>query len=227
MSSKTSSQKLSEIKKQRSHNESQEHDKSEEETYKCECGRIALTEAQLKSHKKMCSEVAGDDSVLKSVSEDTCSEWRSMIFDGITSAQIEQEYNYSSNTIRIHLKGDCSHSDSDIEYDPSKRRWVHARHNKLEECVCGKKFLTSEQLKSHKANCDELCTETQTGSVIPEEVCSTWRRTLGEYESIPQMAKTIDYSVYALRRHIRGDCNHEQLSFYWEYTGRYWEARQK
>jgi len=197
-----------------------------EKKFKCKCGKIFLTSQQLSCHEKTCTAVNGDNSVLPKVSEQQCKDWRSMVKNGISTTDILDNCRYSSDTIRTHIRGGCSHSDSDIVYDASKRMWVHERHKKLKACECGKKFLTDRQLNAHKQSCDEVGSDGNSGNVIPEEVCSKWRKTLGQYDSVPDMAKHIDYSVYALRRHIRGDCTHDGVDFYWEFTGRHWEARQ-
>jgi len=206
---------------------SENDDEIDEETFKCECGRICLTEQQLKSHMRLCDELSDEGISYTEITEDICEDWRSMAKDGLTTPEIQEEYNYSGNAIRTHLRGDCSHGDSGLEYDSSKRKWVQSGEKGVKECECGRVYLTQEQLNSHKPFCEAI----NDGSVNPQEVCEDrcklWRKQLPTYQTVTEMADDIKYSKSTLRDHLSNRCNHDSYEIYWEFTGSYWEARQK
>lgn len=214
------------VKKYQENDEQQSNERNEQ-TFKCKCGKIFLTKQQLKCHKRSCDIVCGEINASPEVNEDLCEEWRSMAKNGLRTTEIQEEYKYSGNAIRTHLRGDCSHSDSNLEYEVSKKKWVEDGNQTVKECECGKEFLTSKQLNSHKANCDEVGNYRTNTRDVPQDMCTEWRKKLGQYDSLPEMAEDTSYSVYAVRKHIRGDCSHDKFDVYWEYNGRHWKAREK
>lgn len=96
---------------------------------------------------------------------------------------------------------------------------------KVHKCKCGRVCLTSQQAELHKYYCDEHDEEEY--QVVSEDRCALWRKLLPTYDSAREMVEDIDYCENTLRTHLSGRCDHEGLEFYWEYTGGYWEARQK
>ena len=99
--------------------------------------------------------------------------------------------------------------------------------SQIQRCDCGRICLTDDQLKSHQAHCSEVNTDEDTSGIVCEDRCTLWRKLLPTYQTAEEMAEDIEYSGNTLRKHIRGECHHDSYEFYWEWTGKYWEARQK
>lgn len=93
---------------------------------KCSCGRICPTKDVYWTHKQHCDEEENGGSVKQPVSEELCEKWRSSVLQGSTAAKLSDEFDYSKSTIRAHIKGECNHSDSIIQWDTVEDEWVEA-----------------------------------------------------------------------------------------------------
>lgn len=97
-------------------------------------------------------------------------------------------------------------------------------NNEILKCECGSPFITKNQLNSHKAHCNEA---TEGLNSITEDRCTLWRKLLPTYDSLTEMSEDFEHCTTTIRRHVSSKCNHNSFEFYWEWTGGYWEARQK
>lgn len=93
------------------------------QSYECVCGRMCLTEQQLKLHKAHCEESEGEVTQQDPVSEEQCAKWRQSLKQGVTMRVLISNHNYSDTTVRSHVRGDCRHGDSNLEYDINAKRW--------------------------------------------------------------------------------------------------------
>ena len=90
---------------------------------KCVCGKSFLGEHHLRGHRIKCDEVQQDGYDI--VSSDECSNWRKKALDGLTASDICNSVDYSSTTVKIHIRGECNHdhSVSSLSWNNTQREW--------------------------------------------------------------------------------------------------------
>lgn len=97
----------------------------------------------------------------------------------------------------------------------------------IQRCDCGRAYLTDDQYKAHKVSCDAKEQETEGKGLVCKDRCTLWRKLLPTYDKLEYLIEDTDYSSRTVRVHLRNDCEHDSWEFYWEWTGKYWEARQE